>query len=256
MKRLHAALELNQCWQPKSSLTFIGAGFSSVSEAFFVSFPVCGDLNTSNFICNLYKTLKTASSRLPFINDRSTILVYFLSKAVSYKSGWICADLGGEAVWEAFVGSNFASRLKYQSFISVGCSCCTSCRNKNTDTSVEMSEATLIVRHEWFECKSYDRQIVRVFFCTSPVIFEFYKTKKYYFCVQWPTIIFFSRFTVRCVVVLNAAGKLLKNISFFKKNMKKKKEKADFSVLDYLSVPWRHQKSVALLMPWEYRGHL
>lgn len=49
-----------------------------------------------------------------------------------------------------------------------------------------------------------------VFFCTSPLIFEFYKTNQYYFCVQWPTIIFFSRFIARCVVVLNAAGKLLK----------------------------------------------
>lgn len=51
--------------------------------------------------------------------------------------------------FEQTVGSDFASHLKYNSFISVGRSCDTSCRNKSRLTRnrfLEMSEVTVDYR--------------------------------------------------------------------------------------------------------------
>lgn len=159
----------------KRGFTFIGASFSSVSEALF---PV--------FKCEIFhlqslEICQTASNKFSFINDRLTNTPFgWFPFENSYKAGWICADLGGEAVWGVCVGSAFASHVKfYQRGTQLPHILQ---KQKHTGRFVEMSE---VKADDAAQARIANRQMLRPI-CNSPVIFEYKQTNNSLFLCSTP----------------------------------------------------------------------
>lgn len=122
---------------------------SIVSVALFLLFPVVGVLRYLSDLQS-FANSQTACSLRPMVTLRWSVsgdFFWFVSVCLHV---WLNLRglLQGMEFWQT-VGSDFASHLKYNSFISVGRSYDTSCRNKSRLTRnsfLEMSEVTVDYR--------------------------------------------------------------------------------------------------------------